>query len=216
MDTLVYYSIDLSKKPIPADTGKVPMRNAVKSDEQYIREVANEAFVGYFGHYHADKRLDRKKCDETYTSLACRSCVLPDVADQVYVAEMDGAIVGFAAFKFNSAEEGEGVLTGLLPRAQGKGIHRSFIIKGLEWFKSQGRTKISRTDADYQYFVPESLLRLGFEPYRFFYTFHKWFDENNGRYFFYTFQQTLFRRERTRVHRQSDRVRPYFRRRTIH
>ena len=43
-------------------------------------------FSGYLGHYHADPRLDRAKCDEVYLSWAERSCVDPSVASKVLVA----------------------------------------------------------------------------------------------------------------------------------
>ena len=72
MDTLVYYSFDLVKRAVPDDSGRV--RKFLPEDKQQIETVAAAAFAGYYGHYHADPRLDRKKCDEGYVSWAVRSC----------------------------------------------------------------------------------------------------------------------------------------------
>ena len=69
--------------------------------------MATEAFRGYYGHCHADQRLDRAKCDEVYRDWALRSCLSRDVADQVLVAVLDGSIVGFGDLRLNTPEEGE-------------------------------------------------------------------------------------------------------------
>lgn len=177
MDTLLYYSRDLSKKPIPGDVGQVSTRTLAQGDEQFVRQVANDAFADYFGHYHADKRLDKKKCDEVYASWAYRLCVSRDAANEVYIAEMDGAIVGFGAFRVNNAEEGEGVLFGVAPHAQGKGIYRSFMIRGMEWSKSKGCARMVISTQITNTVSQKVWTRLGFEPSRSYYTFHKWLDE---------------------------------------
>ena len=44
---------------------------------------------------------------------------------EVLVAEVDGRLAGFATLRMNNSEEGEGVLFGVAPFAQGSGIYRS-------------------------------------------------------------------------------------------
>ena len=67
MDTLVYYARNLLKTQIPPDTGQVLVRSIRQGEEDTVKIIAAESFQGYFGHYHADNRLDREKCDEVYS-----------------------------------------------------------------------------------------------------------------------------------------------------
>jgi GNAT superfamily N-acetyltransferase len=175
MDTLVYYARDLVRVPIPADIGEIPVRPARPGEEHTVKAVAAEAFRGYFGHYHADERLERAKCDEIYPDWAFRSCVSRDVADEVLVAEEDASIVGLATLRLNSPEEGEGVLFGIVPPAQRRGIYRSFMIGGMEWCLSQGTTRMVVSTQITNVAVQKVWTRVGFEPHHAQYTFHKWF-----------------------------------------
>ena len=176
MDTLIYYARNLRKTPIPSDVGKVPIRPVQPGDEDAVEGVAAESFKGYFGHYHADERLDRKECDEVYRDWAVRSCVSRDVADEVLLADLDGRIVGFATLRLNSADEGEGILFGVAPEAQGHGIYRSFMVRGMEWCASKGATSMVVSTQMTNYAVQKVWVRVGFEPSHAYYTFHKWFE----------------------------------------
>ena len=176
MDTLVYFARDLHKTPIPSDIGKVPTRPVRAGEEDAVKSVAAESFQGYFGHYHADERLGRKECDEVYTSWALRSCVSRDVADEVLVADLDGKIVGFATLRLNGADEGEGVLFGVASEAQGQGIYRSFMVRGMEWCMSNGVARMVVSTQVNNIAVQKVWVRVGFEPSHGYYTFHKWFE----------------------------------------
>jgi GNAT superfamily N-acetyltransferase len=177
MDTLIYYTFNLAKTTIPPDSGKVPVRPIRRGEEDEVKIVAAESFRGYLGHYHADKRLDRAKCDEVYISWALRSCVSRDVADEVLVADLDGSVAGFATLRLNSPEEGEGVLFGVARSAQRRGIYRSFMIGGMEWCRSMGATRMVVSTQITNIAVQKVWTRLGFEPSHAYYTFHKWFDQ---------------------------------------
>jgi GNAT superfamily N-acetyltransferase len=176
MDTLVYYRYDLTQSPLPGDNAKVPVRPMRPGEEERVRDVATESFRGYFGHYHADERLDRAKCDEVYVSWAYRSCVSREVADEVLVADLNGSIVGFATLRLNSAEEGEGVLFGVAPSAQGQGVYRSFMIRGMQWCLSNRAKRMVVSTQITNIAVQKVWTRLGFGPSYSYYTFHKWFD----------------------------------------
>lgn len=175
MDTLVYYSFDLAKRTIPDDSARALVRKFRMEDSAEIQRVAGAAFRGYYGHYHADPRLDRTKCDEGYVSWAVRSCTSRQVATEVLVAELDSRVVGFATLRLNSTEEGEGVLFGVAPEAQGLGIYRSFMVNGMQWC---GTEKVQRMMVSTQITntaVQKVWCRIGFEPAQSYYTFHKWF-----------------------------------------
>jgi len=175
MDTLVYYTFDLSKRPIPDEAPKVQIRTFRPEDKAQVQEVAAASFKGYFGHYHADPRLDRKKSDKGYMSWAVRSCVSKEVANEVLIAERDGRIVGFATLRINSPQEGEGVLFGVAPEAQGLGIYRSFMLSGMKWCKQQGVQRMVVSTQITNFAVQKVWCRVGFEPSHSYYTFHKWF-----------------------------------------
>lgn len=179
MDTLVYYKRDLAATPIPGDDAKVLIRPVRGGEEKDVRAVAADAFRGYFGHYHADPRLDREKCDEVYTSWAFRSCLSMDAGNHVLVAEIANVIAGFATLRRNSPEEGEGVLFGIAPSAQGSGLYRSFMIQGMEWCRSKGANRMVVSTQINNIAAQKVWSRLGFEPDHACYTFHKWFDRES-------------------------------------
>lgn len=176
MDTLVYYSRDLTKNPIPADTGKAAIRLSKPADANAVEEVARDSFKGYFGHYHADERLDRSACDAVYTSWARNSINQLELANAVLVAEWQGEVAGFATLRENTPQEGEGVLFGISPAAQGQGIYRSFIVQAMNWSLARGHQRIVVSTQITNVAVQKVWIRTGFEMSHSYYTFHKWFD----------------------------------------
>lgn len=177
MDTLVYAGRDIVSRPIPADDSeKVRIRSFRPGEEEQIRIIAVEAFHNYGGHYHADERLDRKKCDAVYESWAIRSCFSREMAEAVLVAEQNNMIAGFTTLKLNQAGEGDIRLFAVAPWAQRQGIARSLMIGSMNWCREKGlsRTVISTQITNYA--MRKVWTRLGFEPTRAFYTFHRWFD----------------------------------------
>lgn len=176
MDVLAYFARDLHKTQIPADVGQVPIRLARTEDAEAVTGIAREAFKGYMGHYHADPRLDRGACDEVYVSWARRSCLSRQFADEVLVADDAGTLLGFATLRRNSAEEGEGVLFGVAPDAQGKGIHRSLMVRGMEWCRQQGARRMVYSTQITNIAVQKVLARVGFELHHSYLTLHRWFD----------------------------------------
>jgi GNAT superfamily N-acetyltransferase len=175
MDTLVYFARDLAVKPVPEDGGRTPIRPLKAGEEQKVAAVAARSFQGYSGHYHADPRLARARCDEAYVSWAMRSCTARDVADEVLVAEHDDQVLGFATLRLNSPTEGEGVLFGVAPEAQGRGIYRSLMVNGMRWCAAKGVSAMVVSTQVTNIAVQKVWTRLGFEPSRGNYTFHKWF-----------------------------------------
>lgn len=173
MDTLLYYSRNLAS-PIPA--ADIQVRPVVVDEADTIARLATEAFRGYGGHYHADPRFDKAKCDEVYTSWAHRSCVSRQVAAEVLVAEQESQIVGFITLKLNNPQEGEVPLYGVSPSVQGRGIGRSLMIGALNWCAAQNAERMLISTQVTNLSSQKVWIRLGFEPSHSYYTFHKWFD----------------------------------------
>jgi GNAT superfamily N-acetyltransferase len=174
MDTLVYYGHHLVN--IPSLTERCSVRPVRPGDETAVQQVASEAFRGYFGHYHADSRLDRTQCDEVYISWAYRACVSREVAHEVLVADCDGTIQGFITLRANSAEEGEGGLFGVSPTARGTGIASLLMVRALEWCRAQKMRRMLISTQITNLASQKVWTRLGFEPSHAYYTLHKWFD----------------------------------------
>jgi ribosomal protein S18 acetylase RimI-like enzyme len=172
-DTLLYYArrIDQTWPPAPHK-----LRLATEGDAEQIREIAAEAFRGYGGHYHADARLDPALCDDLYVDLAYRSCTVPGVADAVLVVEDGEAVNGFVTLRMNNPAEGEVPLYGVRPAAQGRGLGRSLIIGALESCAARGAKRLVISTQLTNMASQKVWLRLGFEPFQAYYTFHRWFD----------------------------------------
>ena len=183
MDTLIYFIRDLNIKPIPNEDPEVHVRNFEQGEEHSVKSIARESFHGYLSHYHADSRLDKKKCDEVYTDWAYRSCVSTMVADQVLVAEKNGEIIGFGTMRMNNAIEGEGLLFGVVPSLQRQGVYRSIIVKCLQWCAARKLHVMTISTQITNLASQKVWIRLGFEPNHSYYTFHKWFSELENRDF---------------------------------
>jgi RimJ/RimL family protein N-acetyltransferase len=175
MDTLVYYSYDLTRQPVPNDNGVANVRPIRAGEEEAMRLVAVESFRGYLGHYHSDPRLDNAKCDEAYVDWAQNVFSSRD-SENFLIGEIDGAIIGFGVLRINNPDEGEMFLGGIHPDFQGQGIYHSFLCKAMEWcLKKNARKMIISTQLK-NIAVQKVLAKLGFEVAKGYYTFHKWFD----------------------------------------
>ena len=175
MDTLVYYRFDLARRTIPKDTAEFPVRSLRPGEEEQVRKLAAAAFRGYVGHYHADRRLDPRLCDEGYASWAERSCISKTAADEVLIAEDKGRVSGFATLRLNSPQEGEGLLYAVAPEWQKRGICPSLMIHSLHWCRSRGAQRMIISTQVGNVSMQKVWCRVGFEPSHSYYTFHKWF-----------------------------------------
>ncbi len=175
MDVLVYWTRDL-RRPLPAEPGPAAVRPLRPGDIDAVRRVAAAAFRGYLGHYHADPRLDRARCDEVYASWAERSCTDPTAASAVLVAEHEGAVGGFLTLLRPGAEEQEIVLNGVDPALQRRGLYRSLVLAALARARSDGASRLIVSTQLVNVGVQKTWARAGFEPLRSYCTFHAWFD----------------------------------------
>jgi GNAT superfamily N-acetyltransferase len=176
MDSLVYYSCNLNRNAVHLENKDFVIREFAPGEEQAVKTMAEESFRGYPGHYHADRRLDKKKCDEIYPDWAFKSCISRAVADVVLIAECHGAPAGFATMRTRNESEGEGVLFGVSPLYQGQGVYRLLMIGGMMWCVRKGFGTMLVSTQVTNFAVQKVWVRLGFEPSNVFYTFHKWFD----------------------------------------
>lgn len=175
MDTLLYYNIDLIRQAVPDDHGVAQVRPIRVDEEDELIAVAEASFRGYLGHYHADQRLDKNKCDEAYADWA-RKAFTSRSSDNFLAGEIKGQIVGFGVLRMNNPDEGEMFLGGIHPDFQGQGIYHSFLCKAMEWCLSKNAKKMVVSTQLKNISVQKVLIKFGFEISRGYYTYHKWFD----------------------------------------
>ena len=175
MDTLISLRLDLENYQEPEQLSEVTIRPFKPGEEQQISDVAGKAFTGYYGHYHADPRLNPESATAVYRSWAERCCNDPTVADSVLVAELDGQIVGFRADRINSQGQGQFILTGVNPEFQRRGIYRSLVLAGIRRCKILGAKEIINSTHLANVAVQKVCNRLGFILKEAHHTFHKWF-----------------------------------------
>ena len=100
-----------------------------------------------------------------------------DATDEaVFAAEKLKDLCGFATLRLNSkvGEEGEGVLFGVDPSAQGQGLYKYFVMKGAEWCAERGAQRMIVSTQIVNVMVQKVWSKLGFEPLHSTYTFHGW------------------------------------------
>ena len=172
---LLYLRFDLKTHPIPKNQSDVLIRPVQLSEVSQVGALARAAFANYYGHYHADPKLDHRKSTEVYVDWAERCCTEPAAANLVLVAEAEGQLVGFRALRVNSPLQGEFILAGVNPEFQRRGIYRAFIIEGLKWCREQGLEEVLNSTHLANVAVQRACFHAGFEPAYSWYTFHKWF-----------------------------------------
>lgn len=172
-DTLLYYARTLDGE-LPQPSGRAPIRPARPEDAEAVRDIARAAFAGYCGHYHADPRLDRQACDDTYADWAYNSCTNPHVADAVLLAELGGRVAGFATLRRNSDEEGEGLLFGVHPDARRRGAYASLLAAMLRWCADSDMSRALYSTQLANTASLRALTALGFGLRDAYYTFHLW------------------------------------------
>jgi GNAT superfamily N-acetyltransferase len=173
MDTLVYYSRGLEQIP-PIGTQNVVIRSVRPSEAEDVRALARATFSGYQGHYHADPRLPQAQCDEVYSDWAYRSCVSATSDADVLVALDQSQLIAFATLRRNSPVQGEGVLFGVSPLAQGRGIYRALMEQAMNTLASIGCSEMVVSTQITNRAVQKVWARLGFEPSVAWYTLHAW------------------------------------------
>lgn len=181
-DTLLVLRRDLSRNraalavpPAPPDGAVI--RCAGSQDAAKVGELARVAFHDYLGHYHCDRRLDRKDCSDAYADWASRSCTDRSVSDRTLIAEMAGTVVGFMGLRIVSAVETFVTLTAVAPPARGRGLHRTLLRHHLAFSVGVGATGMVYATQVTNRAALLTLMRERFEPCESYYTLHKWLDE---------------------------------------
>lgn len=183
-DTLVYFrKQDIARQDVALPQGYTT-RLACAADADAVGALAGLTFEGYFGHYHVDPRLAKRDADLVYSSWAANSCGNSAVADAVVLIEHDAGqgpgIAAFATLKVRSEHEFEGVLFGVHPGHQGKRLYHALMQLAQNWARERAIAHMIVSTQVTNLSVQKVWCRQGFEPSASYYTFHKWFGQENG------------------------------------
>jgi hypothetical protein len=178
-DTLVYFQKNkIEKQEITFDSGYAA-REGGAEDAAQLEQVAASSFRGYLGHYHADPHLTQADCDDVYSSWARSSCFEGPLADSVILIKKDTEIAAFATLKKIGNSDFEGVLFGVAPRHQGKGMHLNLLRLSENWgIKNNLQRFVSSTQIN-NVRVQRNWCYSGMQPFESFYTFHLWINNDS-------------------------------------
>jgi RimJ/RimL family protein N-acetyltransferase len=176
MDTLMHFTRDLEKSPLPELKTELLIRPCRTEDAEGVRGVAREAYDGYASHYSADSRLDPVKCRDLYVDWADRSMREKDAADLVLVADDDSSIAGFITFRIIEDRQARPLLGAVGRSYQRRGIYQSLLLQGMRWSLDQGARSVLAATQIQNVGMQKLLVRLGYEFSHALHTFHRWFD----------------------------------------
>lgn len=155
------------------------VRTAGEADVAAVAALARAAFSDYGGHFHADPRL-APQAAEVYEDWAVRSVADASTADVVLLYEDEnGVITGFTTLRLDG-DTAVGVLDGVAPHAQGRGVYGTLGLARMEEARRRGaRHMVVRTHL-VNVGARRGLARLGFLPTGQEHTFHLWVDSVGG------------------------------------
>jgi GNAT superfamily N-acetyltransferase len=170
-DTLVYYRGPTSKfEPLPAASPCV--RLCQEADRAALEAIARASFTGFFGHYHADPRLDPAAATEGYVEWA--SSALAAASSAVLVSETDGRLSGFLTAKKLDAKTWEILLNGVAPEFQRRGIYAALFREIGCRARAQGASEVL-VSTQLANVAPQKVwTRAGLALDHAVYTFHWW------------------------------------------
>lgn len=155
------------------------IREFQSSDIEVIVDLTRESFNNH-GHYFTDTRLNPQDGLAAYADWAYNSCINKNVASKIFVAEKDGDVAGYIAYKEFSQEDKKyaaGVIGAVSSEHRGKGLFPDIDIAALEWGVENGFDWEEHNVLSDNYAVFRSHLKVGFKPTKFMVTLHGWLDE---------------------------------------
>lgn len=177
MDTLVYYyaitgNSEMDMSPVEG----IDVRPAEASDIDQVGAVAGAAFAGYFGHFHADSRLQRSDCDAVYVDWA-KGCVRVQSAELPVLVASDGTeLVGFLSARRISDTCADIALNAVTPHMQGRGIYGSLLRVAMKQIAGSGFSEVTISTQINNIATQKAWGKCGFRMHSSYYTLHKWMD----------------------------------------
>lgn len=121
--------------PAPADPAIRPWE---ARDLPALRAIARVSY--HDSRFYFDEQFPDALCDALYETWIEKSC--HGYAEQVLVAEQDGAAAGYITCHLRDGV-GEIGLVGVAAVAQGHGLGRGLVLAALDWFARQGVARVT-------------------------------------------------------------------------
>ncbi len=177
-DVQLTYMFDFSKSEIRYGhfNSKLLIREAEIHDLDSLVQISDRAFMNY-GHYFANERLDKNDCIEVYRDWTKNTLGQMGAQDKFWVAEADGKVAGFLAFKAfqkDGCKYSAGVVGAVDTYSRGANVFSSLTIKGLEWGQQNGHEWQEHNVLNINYAVNRVFSKLGFYIYKSEITLHCW------------------------------------------
>lgn len=180
-DVQLTYKFDLHRNDIQYQylNEELIVREALPKDIDKLRIIAEDCFLNY-GHYFADKNLDKKNCMDVYKDWTQRAVQDPTVADKMFVAVKNEEVIGYLFFKINELNNQTYAYSGLgavYSKSRGKNVFSTLCIRALEWGRSQNHDWQEHNVLNINYPVNKVFAKLGFSNYKSETTLHLWLDD---------------------------------------
>jgi hypothetical protein len=156
----------------------VTIRPAITDDIPAFRAIAADAFDLY-GHYFADKRLDKDRCREIYPDWAASVITDKTMADHTLAAVHNDKIAGFLSIKIvekDGKKYSAGVIGAVSENCRGQNIFASLAIEGLRWGQENENSWQEHYTLAINYPVNRVFSKVGFRQVGSFITLHGWLD----------------------------------------
>lgn len=126
-DTLVYYSSDLTQyHPNKLRNKDLTFKEATIGDSDLLNDMVSEIFKDYKNHYFSNPYFQKTDILEGYKEWTISYIKDESNVKTVWIGYRKEKPVCFATCAY-AKEEGEGVLYGILPEAQGGGVYGDLI-----------------------------------------------------------------------------------------
>jgi len=179
-DIQVTYKFDLNKNLLKDKliSENLLIRESTLNDIEALQVIASSSFLNY-GHYSNDTKLDTMKCRDIYSDWTKRSCEDKNVADKMFVAESNGEIAGFLAFKIfhdNDKVYAAGTLGAVSEKYRNLNVFRALTLDALHWGKEICLDWQEHNVLITNYPVNSSFIKSGFLICNSFITLHHWIE----------------------------------------
>jgi ribosomal protein S18 acetylase RimI-like enzyme len=185
VDSIVEYVADLRGGTVQAAVEGPPtegttLRPAQPEDVTALRSVARAAFERHFGRFHADARIEPSRARAVYEEWISACC--GGYADAVILAEVDGVVRGYSAWRRPTEPElssglrlGHYSIGAVHPECIGRRVFQSVTAEGMRWMRAHADLVEGPTHTA-NYSVQRAYAKLGWVCRRARYSFHKWLE----------------------------------------
>ena len=122
-DTLIYFGLNVANVPQPDPATSFARTTG---EEPELAEIIAAAFAGYRNHYSASKELRHIDVASAYADWTLRQARTPN-SGCFGLSDEQGALIGFAVVDARHPGFNEWTLSGVHPRARGRGYYSQII-----------------------------------------------------------------------------------------